>query len=204
MSIPAFVSGFKTFGTHTEAAGTVITEDIPGSNSVTLALIELLITTGVTAHLGSLMYAQGTGTRVVTTATAASGQKVMSVSVAPKDPAGNATASGDIIAYQLPSGAWEFNVVDSLATLAITLTTNIAVSLAVGAKVRIFGIVADGSLFNIHALASVVTKAGEGNIHLVHPFIGDPWYLSSNNATNAGFLNNAVFGYINKNGGGAT
>ena len=92
MSIPAFVSGFKTFGTHTETAGTVITEDIPGSDNVSLALIESLITTGVTAHLGSLMYAQGTGTRVVTTATAASGQKVMSVSVAPKDPAGNATA----------------------------------------------------------------------------------------------------------------
>ncbi len=204
MSVPAFVTGFITFGYHTETAATTIDESIPGVDGQSLALLNLDYLAAATAHDISIMYASGTGTRTTASADAAASQKVLNVNDAPKDPAGNATASGDIIAYQLPSGAWEFNTVTSLATKAITLTTNIAVAVEDNAKVRIFGIVADGSLFNIHALASVVTKAGEGNIHLVHPFVGDPWYLSADNATIAGFLNNAVFGYINKNGGGAT
>lgn len=204
MSVPAFVTGFRTYGYHTETAATVIDESVPGVDGQTLALLNLEYLAAATAHDISVMYASGAGTRTTSSATAAASQKVLNVTDAPKDPAGNATASGDIIAYQLPSGAWEFNTVASLATKAITLTTNIAVAVAALAKVRIFGIVADGSLFNIHALASVVTSVGKGQIYLVHPFIGDPFYVSSTNATNAGFLNNLVFGYINKNGGGAT
>lgn len=203
-SIPAFVSGFKSFGYHTEAAATLIDEKVPGVDGLTLALLHLDYLAAATAHDISLMFASGTGTRTTASADAAAAQKVLNVTDAPKDPAGNDTASGDIIAYQLPDKTWEFNTVTSLATKAITLTTNIAVAVESGAKVRIFGIVADGSIFNVHCLASVVTKAGEGGIAIVHPYVGDPFYVSSNNATNAGFLNNMLFGYINKNAGALT
>ena len=204
MSNDFHVSGYKTFGYHTETAATLIDEAVPGVDNKTLALINFEYLAAATAHDISFMFASGTGTRITITADAAASQKDIVCSVAPKDPAGNATASGDIIAYQLPTGAWEFNTVASLSTLTITLTTNIAVALESGAKVRIFGIVADGSLFNVHAIASVVTTLGGGNVAIVHPFIGDPFYVSSTNATNAGFLNNMLFAYQNKNGGGAT
>lgn len=204
MSVPAFVSGFITFGYHTETAGTTIDESVPGVDNKSLALLNIEYLAAATAHDVSVMYASGTGTRTTASAAAAISQAVLNVDDAPKDPSGNATASGDIIAYQVSTGAWEFNTVASLSTKAITLTNNIAVAVLDEAKVRIFGIVADGSLFSLHMLASVVGKYGSGDIALVHPYMGDPFYVSSDNATNAGFLNNMVFGYINKSGGGAT
>ncbi len=204
MSNDFHVSGYKTFGYHTETAATLIDEAVPGVDNKTLALINFEYLAAATAHDISFMYAQGTGTRITCPLGAAISQKDVVCSVAPKDPAGNATAASDIIAYQVDGGGWEFNTVASLASLTITLTTNIATKINAGGKVRIFGIVADGALFNVHAIASVVTTLGKGNVAIVHPFIGDPFYVSSTNATNDGFLNNMLFAYQNKNGGGAT
>jgi len=33
---------------------------------------------------------------------------------------------------------------------------------------------------------------------LVHPYVGEPFYLTIDNATNAGFLQNATFAHIDK------
>lgn len=202
MSIPAFVSGFKTFGTHTETAGTAIDEEIPGSDNVTLALIESLITTGATAHLGSLMYAQGTGTRITCPLGAASGQKDIVCSEAPKDPAGNAAAASDIIAFQVNDGTWEFDTVASLSSLTITCTNNLTGVIAATGKVRVFGIIADGANFGLTLGASADNELGKGEIAFVHPYMGDPFYLSIDNGTNASTIRNLVFAYINKSGGG--
>ena len=89
MSIPAHVTGFKTYGYHTETAATVIDEEVPGKDGKTLALTNFEYLAAATAHDVSFMFAQGTGTRVATTAAAAAAQKVINVDVAPKDPAGS-------------------------------------------------------------------------------------------------------------------
>ena len=197
MSYGAHISGFYPVDYHTETAATAIQDNIPGRNGKRLALIAFDYLCGSTAHTMCLMAAKGTGTRTTASAAAAAAQKVLNVTDAPKDPAGNATASGDIIAYQLPDGTWEFNTVASLSTLAITLTTNIAVAVASGAAVRIFGVVGDGATHNIGLTASVVTQLS-GHIIAVSPYKGDPMVMYDANATAAGFLNNAVWAYINK------
>lgn len=198
MAIPAYVQGFASFDKHTESAGTAITENVDGVDNYSLALINLNVTTQGTAHTLSLCYASGTGTRITTTAAAAAAQKDIVVSAAPKDPAGNAAASGDVIAYQVSDGSWEWNTVASVSSLTITLTTNIATALLSGAKVRIFGVVADGSCYQLPLAASTTNTYGSGELVLVHPYVGDPWYLSIDNGTAASTINFAQFCYINK------
>lgn len=204
MSIPAFVQGFETMDYHTEAANTVIDEEIQAKDGYRLAVIDFLYLAAATAHVASFMYANATS-RTVTTALAVSGQQVINVAAA-LDPAGNAAAAGDIIAFQLTDGTWEFDTVASLATLAITCTNNITgvdagaggTAIAEGAKVNIFGIVADGAVMNLSLTASVLNQYGEGRLSIVHPYMGEPFYLSIDNATNAGFLHYAVMAHINK------
>ena len=198
MFIGAFASGFVVKDYHTETAGTVIDETIQGRDGQRLALVAVDYLAAATAHTLSILHCGNlAGSRTTASADAASGQKVLNVTDAPTDPAGNATAASDIIAYQLPTGVWEFNTVASLSTKAITMGTNIAVAVTSGAKVRIFGVVGDGYCFNVHCTASVVTRY-VNTLIAAAPFKGDPLYVTIDNATNAGFLNNLVFAYINK------
>jgi hypothetical protein len=204
MGIPAYVYGFKSFGKKTEAAGTIIQRNVPGQDGRSLALMELLVTTQGTAHTLSLMYAAGTGTRIAAAQAEASGQATLLCDAAPKDPAGNAAASGDVIAYQLSNGTWEFNTVSSLASNDITLTNNIgSPGIALGGKVRIMGVVADGAVIQFPLAASTDNHYGLGELVAVHPYPSDPWVLQIDNGTAASTLKNAVFAYINKDGGGA-
>lgn len=209
--IPAYVYNFLTKDYHTEAGNTPITEEIPAQDGMRLALIDFEYLAAATAHLASFLYAkdaagQAGSSRNQASAQALSGQKNITCLVAPKDPAGNAAANLDNIAYQLTDGTWEFNTVASLAASVITLTNNIVgvdagaggVAIAVGGRVMVFGVVADGAVCNISCTAAVVTRRGQGNIAIVHPYMSEPFFLSINNATNAGFLEYLVMAYINK------
>lgn len=195
----AYIHSLKTFGQHTEAANTIIQENIQGKEGITACMLRTAITTGATAHTASFMYAEGTGTRSVTTAAAAAAQKDMSVSVAPKDPAGNAAAANDVIAYVVTGGAWEFNTVASIAASVITLTTNIAVAVLEGAKVRIFGIIADGAVMTLTCTAAgAPNEWGDGDPMIVCPYVGDPMVMQIDNATNASTLEHMLCAWINK------
>ncbi len=194
----AYVYDFLTHDYHTEAANTAIDEEIPAQDGQRLALLELLYLAAATAHTASFMFAEGAGSRNTAAAAAAAAQKDITCTDAPKDPAGNAAAASDIIAYQCTDGTWEFNTVASLAGSVITCTNNLVKAVAAGAKVNVFGVVGDNKSLKVHLTASVQTEIGKGLITLVHPYIGEPFYLSINNATNAGFLYNLVMGYINK------
>ena len=211
MGIPAYVYNFLTHDYHTETAGTVIDEEIPAQDGHRLALLNMEYLAAATAHLASFLYAKDPAatpgsSRNTCTAIVLSGQKDIITVVAPTDPAANPTAASDIIAYQLLDGTWEYNTVASLATNTITLTNNIvgvdagagAAALAAGAKVMIFGIIADGAVLNVSLTASIVNRVGLGQIVLIHPYVGEPFYLSIDNATNAGFLESLLMGYINK------
>ena len=198
MSINAFISSYLTTDYHTETAATAIDEAIPGQNGKRLALVGFDYLNAATAHSLVVMHSGSlAGSRTTVSAAAAASQKDIVCTDAPTDPAGNATASGDIIAYQVTGGGWEFNTVASLSTLTITLTNNIAIALLSGAAVRIFGVLGDGFTFNFGLTASVVTNY-QDTVLMQAPFVGDPLYVSIDNATNAGFLNNLLFAYINK------
>lgn len=204
MDIPAHVYSFVTKDYHTEAANTAIDETIDPIDGATLALINLEYLAAATAHIASFMFANGTGSRNTTSAAALSGQKVIACTDAPKDPAGNAAAASDIIAFQLTDGTWEWDTVASIAGSNVTCTNNITgvdagaggTALAAGAKVMIFGVVGDNSSQKVSLTASVVTRLD--GLSLVHPYPGEPWYLSITNATNAGFLYRLVCAHINK------
>jgi hypothetical protein len=219
MSYGAFIEAFHSVDYHTETAATPITENIPGKDGKRLALLSAEYLNAATAHTLDLMYAKdaaayaGSARNTVNGATAAhllSGQAIVDVDVTPRDPAGNAAASGDIVAYQLVDGTWEFNSIDSVSTKAITLAANItgidagagAAALVDGAKFLIFGVTADGAKLVMSCTASVKNSwgaaAGGSGIVLAHPYVGEPFYVYDANATNAGFLNNMLFGYINK------
>lgn len=196
-SVPAYVSGLQPFDYHTETAGTVIDEQIPARNNARLALLDMGYLAAATAHIASFMFAEGTGSRNTTSAAAAAAQKDLVCTDDPKDPAGNAAAASDIIAYQCSDGTWEFNTVASLASKTITLTNNIAKAVAAGAKVCIFGVVGDGKSQKVRLAASVETKVGEGRLcGIVHPYMGEPFYLTIDNGTAAGFLYRLLMGYI--------
>ncbi len=198
MSINAFIFSYLAKDYHTETLGTAIDETIPGQNGKRLALVGFDYLCGSTAHSLKVLHCGSlAGSRTTASADAAISQAVLNVTDAPTDPAGNATASGDIIAYQVTGGGWEFNTVASLATKAITLNNNIAIAVLSGAAVRIFGVIGDGFNFTFGLAASVVTHFDD-TILCQAPFVGDPLYVSDANATAAGFLNNLLFAYINK------
>ena len=198
MGINAFVHSYRAYDYHTETAGTAIDETVPGQDGKRLALVGFDYLNAATAHSLKVLHCGSlAGSRTTVSAAAAASQKDIVCTDAPTDPAGNATASGDIIAYKVTGGGWEFNTVASLSTLTITLTNNIAIALLSGAAVRIFGVIGDGFNFTFGLTASVVTNY-QDTILCQAPFIGDPLYVSDANATNAGFLNNMLFAYINK------
>ena len=71
-------------------------------------------------------------------------------------------------------------------------------AIAAGGKVLILGVVGDLAYQRLSFPASVTTVYGDGDIVLVHPYFGEPWYFEADNATSAGFLLNVVCAYINK------
>ena len=198
MGINAYVDSYLAKGYHTESAATAIDEEIPGKNGKRLALIGVNYLCGATAQTLNIMHCGSVaGSRNSASAAAAAAQKVLNVNTAPTDPAGNATAANDIIAYQVTGGGWEFNTVASLATKAITLTNNIATAVPDGAAVRIFGVVGDG-YSHVIGLAAATQINYTDTILAMAPFKGDPLYVTNANGTHASFQNFLLFAYINK------
>lgn len=206
MGINAFVDSYLGFGYHTESSGTAIDEAIPGRNNKRLALVGVDYLCGATAQTMNIMHCGSVaGSRTTTSAAAVSGQAVIIATDSPTDPAGNATASGDIIAFQLLDGTWEFDTVSSLSTKTITMNNNIngvdsgggAAAVASGAAIRIFGVVGDSYSFVI-GLAASTQYSYRDTIIAQAPFIGDPLYVTNANAAAASFQNNVLFAYINK------
>lgn len=202
----AYEASFLFKDYHTENAGTVITEQIPAIDGYRIALNFMSYTAAATAHTASFMYAEGTGSRNTANAATLSGQADIVCASAPKDPAGNAAAANDIVAFQLSDGTWEFGVVQAVNANTITLTGNITgvdagaggTAILAGGKVNVFGVVGDNKSNKLQLPASVTTKFAEHKTIPLCPYIGEPMYLSINNATNAGSIDTLVISYINK------
>jgi hypothetical protein len=207
--IEAYVQGFETCDYHTEAANTPITEEIQAKNGYRLVLKAMNYLNAATVQTASFMFArdlagQAGSSRNTASVAALSGDHHITCTVAPKDPAGNAVAANDVVAFQLTDGTWEFDTIAALAGSIIQMTNNITgvdagaggVAVAAGGKVLFFGVVADGANQKITLPASVVTSPPE--LSIVHPYMGEPFFVSIDNITNAGFLNSLVMCHINK------
>jgi len=195
----AFIEGFATVDRHTETAGTAISEQIQGWNGERLALLFYSIVTSTTAHVLHLMETGPlAGARNAASAAAAAAQKVINVTTTPTDPAGNAAAANDIVAYQCTDGSWEFNTIASVATLAITHSNNLAKAVASGARYLIFGITGDNMGQQFTLTASVTNVSPAVPIVAVNPYVSDPWYVHIANGTAASVIQTMLFAYINK------
>lgn len=198
MGINYFPYGVKSFGSHTESSGTAIEDGIPGGSGRT-AVVFLSYTGSGTAHTLSFLYAEGTGSRNTADGDAASGQAKLDVVDTPKDPAGNAAAADDNVAYELSDGTWEFNTISSVSSNELTLNANIsAPGVKDGAKVNIIGVQGDGAEIQLEALASSTKEWGGDYPVVIAPYREEPMYFYSPNGTNAGTRENMLIAYLNK------
>lgn len=128
---------------------------------------------------------------------------------APSSVANNAIAAADYVAYQLNDGTWVFDTVASGTFAALVLTTstpNISGGgVSAGTAMFFFGIITDKNpnngvvcpKFTVPASTVNVSYGNglTGNWSALNP--GDPMIVYSDNATNAGILQNVSGFYAN-------
>lgn len=199
MSISVVPYGFLTYGNNTETTATAITQNIPCNTDGRLAIVNGSYTTDSSAETVSFMYAEGDGSRTTAASDAASGQADLTTSDAPKDPAGNAAASGDIVAYKTYNDTWEFNTVSSVTGSTITFNNNLSSPVKAGAQVNVIGAQGDGAEFQVPVASSSTKEFGGGNLYLAHPYSGEPMHVNgSNTGTSDSQMDYLVVAFINK------
>lgn len=142
-----YVVGRKGYGRITQTAGTVITRLIEPHPDAWTRITSVTVNTAATAHILTLLRPLG---RTRFSADAAAAQQVVNISADPGDyPSGvrtadNAIAANDYVAYQAADGTFVLDTVSSVATLAITLATNLPTGgVKEGEYFWFFGIVTD-------------------------------------------------------------
>jgi hypothetical protein len=202
MNIGAWASGFQPYGYKSVAFGTPITQGIDAVDGKRLALIAGAYLPAGTAHTLQFMYAEDAAAAAVgssrntASALCVVGDHHITCTVAPCDPAGNAAAANDVVAYQCTDGTWEWNVLLGIVGSILTLTNNTVKAVAAGAKVMILGVAADLKSFNVRTVASTERVLTEGQI--MAKYMGEPLYFYSDNSTATGFLQYLLFAYIDK------
>jgi len=214
-----FLGRYQRGRALTQAAGTAIVDLFPPMRGAMTHIAELVAVAGATAHnlylLRPLNYTTVNGA-------AAAGQKVVNLTADPgvystnyqypllnAGPSGqvsnplptfqtadNPIAANDYLAFETPDGAFYFDKVASVATLAITMTNNLpAGGLASGARVWFFATSADvdpatgvgqvNFLTTVSSTNSLSAIVGAGNdiVSSLHPY--DPILLYDANATAA-------------------
>src|SRR5581483_1491783 len=210
--------GTKGYGKLTQSAGTVITRLIEPRAGAFTHLSRLVYTAGTTAHTLTVMRCLN---RTTLSADAAGSQAVINLTADPGAysttgakngntvrTANNVIAGGDYLVYQAADGSFIMDVVSSVATLAITMTTSLPTGGAKsGAPVWFFGVPGDTNpndaqanpTWNLFASTTTVLGGlpGDGVAGFTGTFDGlllgmtgvyEPLIIYSNNASNAGTL----------------
>lgn len=232
MSFVTSYFGVRNYGKVTANAGTAYTQFVePGQGAgVITALTFAQWVTGATAHTltvmrplsaQSLPNSNGKRCSCYLTAAAAASQAVININ---QDPgvytaysfpggatprtANNVIAANDYVMYQYPDGTWEVNTVASVATLAITLTNNLATGgLASGAPVWWFGVTTDVNPYSATAhpafalaASSTINFGSEAFSPWMTTFgQNEPLLLYVDNATNASVLERLSAAWLNVN-----
>lgn len=188
------------FGGLTATAATVITAFIPPRVGFFSLLTRILYRCAGTAHTISIQKSLNVTTL---TSAAAASQAVINLAVDPgTGTVAGAIANTDYVLVQLDDGTFFLQKVASVASLAITLTTNLPATAAAGNKVWFFGAPGDQPAssqttqkrnpllgYQILATVSVMNDWGDnasGICQSNNP--NEPIMISSNNATAAGFF----------------
>lgn len=139
------VGGKKGYGRKTATAGTKIVQLVEPMPNLAPHLLHVAVTVGSTAHILSVLRPLN---KTTTSAAAAASQAVINITADPGDFTGirtsdNVIAAGDYCVYQCSDGTWVVDTVSSVATLAITMATNVPFAVSSGAPFWFFGIETD-------------------------------------------------------------
>lgn len=173
---------FIMIPTDTESAGTVIVQMVqPQADYHKMSISRLTITAVTTAQTLYVMKVLG---RTTLSAAAAASQKVVNITADP-----GSIAANDYLAIQNDDGTWFYDIVASVSTLAITMTTNVATALASGNRVLFYGVHTDG-----HETAAVPAgeNTWEDDVAYWASNHGEPIILYLTNATNAATVNGGI------------
>lgn len=143
------VHGIRGFGKLTQNAGTVITRLVPPLKGSITRLTSMWYNCSTTPHTLTVMRPLG---KTFASAAAAASQAVINIE---RDPGvynaygtvntgNNVIAANDFCVYQTADGNYVVDTVSSVATLAITMTTNVPTATVLkGAPFWFFGIITD-------------------------------------------------------------
>lgn len=144
-----YVIGRRNYGRLTQNAGTIISRLIEPWRGGYTRVTGVLTTTSTTAHILTLLRPLN---RTYFTAAALASQAVVNIAADPGvynangTPAtgNNVLAANDWVAYQAADGTFVVDTVSSVATLAVTLTTNLPTGgVALGGLFWTFGLATD-------------------------------------------------------------
>lgn len=217
-------------GTHgipltTAASGTYGYLVPPMANAWT-GILELNFTVGTSAETLSILRPLGL---THLSAAAAAAQKVVNLNADPGVYSAAATkkglsyafstaddpiAAGDYVAYQCPDGTWVFDTVATVATLAITLTTNNVPTggLPVGTPFYFFGLTTDVNPYDAQVQPSYTLFASEtagalsiGSDAAVGPFVqsygmNNPLLILATSTTTQSYLQRGSVVYLQRPG----
>lgn len=192
-------------GGLTQTAATLIQTLIPSRPNLITRLTALYYSDTGTAHTLTFLRPLGKTTCVGANA---SGQAVVNIAANPGTTAGyggisNAIAANDFVAIREADGITRFYKVSSVATLAITLTSNLVSGTVGGEPFWFFGITTDtdGRTGKAHPKflggAGTAQKAFSNDSGGIIASLGkdEPILFNSNNATNAGTLDYWTWSY---------
>jgi hypothetical protein len=189
----------------TETAGTAIVHCIPPSLRGGKAIITNIdYVAAATAHTLTIFKAIA---KTTTTAAAAASQAVVALTA--KTFRGDTLAANDFVVIQHTDGTFGVYVVSSVSGLNVTMTGNVS-AISANAPVWIMGAVGEAEHVQILTIASVRNNYASAFAGIAQSGfytsnadgynrsgIDDPLLVHSNNATNAGFLENVSGYYAN-------
>lgn len=190
--------GGNGVGGLTAAAGTRIRFLIPPVVRGYTRITKLVYTAGATAHTLTVPRPIG---KTTANGSAAAAQAVINLTADP-GPTGNLIQANDLLAIRETDGVTRLYIVSSVATLAITLTTNLVAGVANLASVWNFGILGDTDPITGRAhptlrgivLVTTTYEDREGGVIAGHE-VDSPVLVDSDNATNAGVLEQLSWSY---------
>lgn len=201
---------FRALGGHhasklTATAGTAITGLIPPRRGAFTRLCRILFRPGATAHTVTMLKALGQTTLAVAAAASATSITI-SADPGTGSPSGN-LANSDWICVELDDGSFFLSAISSLSTLTMTVGA-LPAAAAAGNRVWTFGVPGDhassqttakpnpitGSSFL--STASVMNDWGDAGAGICQSLNQDePMMVHSNNATNAGTIEQVSAAY---------
>lgn len=181
-------------GKKTEAANTVIDLLVPWKPALKPVVSTVAYTNLGTAHVLTALVPLG---RTTLSAGAAASQAVINLVADPGvGTAAGVIAANDYVVLENDDGSCALHKVSSVASLAITLTANLATAISAGKRVWFLGVIGDHATRQWALAASATTTLADALAGIVAAGREEPLVLNSGNATNAGIIDKVSVAYV--------